>query len=79
MCLSAVYWANMKHIYYSANRSDAEHFKFDDAFLYIELRKDKKDRNIPIEEVHLDNRCEPFEAWSAKPGKAVYGGNFVQT
>lgn len=39
MCLSAVYWANMKMIYYGANQDDAANFNFDDRFLYVEVAK----------------------------------------
>ena len=44
MCLSSAYWANMKKIHYAANQQDAAHYGFDDAFLYKEVAKEKKDR-----------------------------------
>jgi guanine deaminase len=76
MCLSSVYWANMKKIYFAANQDDAAKFNFDDRFLYIEVAKDKKDRTIPIEYVDLTNKVEPFQAWDSKTDKATYGDNF---
>ena len=63
MCLSSCYWANISKIFYGANQKDAASFNFDDAFLYVEVAKAKKDRKIPIVEVKCPNKCEPFQKW----------------
>ena len=76
MCLSSAYWANLKKIHFGASQDDAARFGFDDAFLYKEVAKEKKDRSIPITEIVLGTKTSPFEAWNAKTDKATYGDNF---
>ena len=76
MCLASCYWANISKIYYAANQKDAASFNFDDAYLYKEVAKPKKDRKIPIVELKCSNKCEPFEKWEAKTDKSTYGDNF---
>ena len=37
MCLGAIYWAHLDHLYYGANKHDAAAAGFDDQFIYEEL------------------------------------------
>ena len=39
MCLGAIYWAHLDHIYYGCNRRDAADAGFDDEFIYEELSR----------------------------------------
>jgi tRNA(Arg) A34 adenosine deaminase TadA len=42
MCLSAIYWSRIQHVYYGNTRVDAD---FDDAFIYEEIKKDVDKRS----------------------------------
>ena len=48
MCLSGIYWARIDKIYYANTRSDAQKIDFDDSFIYEELKKNIKERKIPM-------------------------------
>lgn len=37
MCLGAIYWAHLDHLYFAATKTDAARAGFDDAFIYDEL------------------------------------------
>src|SRR5947209_14391762 len=37
MCLSALYWARVRRVYYSNTRKDAARIAFDDDFIYREV------------------------------------------
>jgi len=72
MCLSAIYWARIDRIYYGNNRYDAADIGFDDNFLYEELRKDLKERTIPIEQLDRNEALKTFAAWKEMEDKIPY-------
>ena len=49
MCLMAIKWANIRHIYFAATREDASAIDFRDGNFYNELKDDVK-TGIPLEE-----------------------------
>ena len=72
MCLSAIYWARLKKMYYGNTREDAAGIGFDDEFIYSQV-------GLPLEEGAL--ACEPclrseaqaaFLEWKNKPDKIAY-------
>ncbi|MCX8473598.1 MAG: nucleoside deaminase, partial [Sediminibacterium sp.] len=69
MCLSAIYWANIKTLYYCADRYDAEQFGFSDKLIYDELSKENNKRLIKIEQLHLPISTELFNEWTNKQNK----------
>lgn len=48
MCLSAIYWAGIKEVYYGSSREDAKKMGFQDDFIYNELvlQPDKRSINM---------------------------------
>src|SRR5687768_15328255 len=72
MCLSAAYWARIRHIYYGACRTDAAQAGFIDELLYEELARDAKSRKLPCSELLRDEALEAFREWKAKPDKVQY-------
>ena len=72
MCLSAIYWARMKKIYFACSRKDAATIGFDDDFMYNEIPKEYDQRMIPIEQLMHDEAFEVFEKWMVKPDKIDY-------
>src|ERR1700744_6094469 len=48
MCLSAMYWARLKRVYYGNTRKDAAKIDFDDDFIYMEIPKALSERKLPM-------------------------------
>lgn len=72
MCLSAIYWARIKKIYYANTKEDADTIDFSDKFIYNELSKNKKDRELKMEQIGRDEAIKVFDAWSKKVDKIEY-------
>jgi len=72
MCLSAIYWARIKKIYYANTRKDAADINFDDDFIYKEIPLPLEKRAIPMEQVERDDAIKVFEKWSKKQDKKEY-------
>ena len=72
MCLCAIYWAHIDHIYYGNNKDDAAAIGFDDSFIYEELALDRKDRKKKMTELLHDEALRAFEAWKSKADKVEY-------
>ncbi len=72
MCLSAIYWANIKKIYYCSDRVDAEKIGFSDKFIYDEFSKNIEDRSIKIERMVLPYSVELFDEWVKKTDRVQY-------
>lgn len=72
MCLGAIYWAHLDHLYYAATKDDAAAVGFDDAFIYQELPLDIHERKLPTEEMMHKESLAPFDAWREKEDKVEY-------
>ncbi len=72
MCLSAIYWARIDNVYYANTRSDAQKIDFDDSLIYEELRKNIKERKIPMHQIMRDEALKAFEMWDKKKDKVKY-------
>ncbi|MGZ3409524.1 MAG: nucleoside deaminase [Xanthobacteraceae bacterium] len=72
MCLGAIYWARLRHIYYANTRDEAAAIGFDDAFIYNEIGVDPGGRSIPATKLAPDGANKPFALWAAKPDKIQY-------
>lgn len=72
MCLSALYWAGVKRIYYGNTKEDAKAIDFADDFIYDEIEHAPEERHIPSYRI-LDEKCiKAFEKWAAKTDKTEY-------
>ena len=72
MCLGAIYWAHLDHIYYANSRIDAQNIGFDDTFIYDEIAKDIPDRDIPATQILRDEAIKTFTEWKNKEDKIEY-------
>lgn len=72
MCLGAIYWARIEKVYYAADQQLAAAGGFDDAFIYEEITKPYKKRNIPFHLLDIDDKNKPFETWKSLDGKTEY-------
>lgn len=72
MCLGAIYWAHLNHIYYGCNRRDAADAGFDDEFIYKELSLAPAERQKMMEVLLPDESLAAFRMWKEKKDKRRY-------
>lgn len=72
MCLSAIYWARPKKIYFGATRQDAAAAGFDDAKIYDEMEKHHLLREMPSQIVSIPEAKEVFVRWVNSKHKIEY-------
>jgi guanine deaminase len=72
MCLSAMYWARLKKVYYGNTRRDAARIDFDDDFIYTEVSKPVADRKLPMKQFMRKEALAAFVEWQNKPDKILY-------
>ena len=72
MCLSAIYWSRIDKVYYANTSDDAQKIDFDDSFIYSELCKNVKERNIPMHQIMREEALKAFELWDKKTDKVKY-------
>jgi len=72
MCLSAVYWARLKRVYYGNTRKDAARIAFDDDFIYREVALPISSRKIPMKQLLREEALAAFVEWKNKADKIPY-------
>lgn len=72
MCLGAIYWAHISHLYCGGTKDDAEAINFGDAFIYRELAKPYADRQLNPHFIMHVEALAPFRAWTLKDDKVEY-------
>lgn len=72
MCLSAIYWSHIGKVYYANTRNDAHNIDFLDPIIYSELKKNNKDRKIPMVQIMKEEGLKAFEIWDKKTDKTKY-------
>jgi guanine deaminase len=72
MCLSAIYWAKIKTLYFGCTKNDAAAIGFDDKYIFDVIKeKIKKPRTGKIQ-TERDMCLEVFIMWSRIPDKIKY-------
>jgi tRNA(Arg) A34 adenosine deaminase TadA len=72
MCLSAIYWANIKEVYYCSTRFEAEAIGFSDNHIYEELSLQPQERALSFHQVAHPGSGLLFREWAEKQDKMVY-------
>jgi tRNA(Arg) A34 adenosine deaminase TadA len=72
MCLSAMYWARLKKVYYGNTRADAAAIEFDDDFIYTEIPLPIAQRKLPMKQLLRKEALAAFVEWKNKPDKVRY-------
>lgn len=72
MCLGAIYWARLDHLFYGNTKADAARIGFDDAFIYKELALPLSERTLRAEQLLGKEALATFEAWEQKTDKTPY-------
>src|SRR6478609_2106531 len=69
MCLSAIYWARFRKVFYGNTRKDAARIAFDDDFIYREVALPIRKRKIPMKQLLHSEALEAFVEWQHKADK----------
>ena len=72
MCLSAIYWARLGHVFYANTRKDAAKNGFDDDFIYREIALPIRRRRLVMKQVLREEALAAFAEWQRKPDKIPY-------
>jgi tRNA(Arg) A34 adenosine deaminase TadA len=73
MCMSAIYWSRIDHVYFGASLKDTSAIGFDDAFQYEDFAKPWKDRRIGVtENFERETGLKAFQAWMNKKDRHPY-------
>ena len=72
MCLSALYWANIRKLYYCAGRDVAEKIGFMDSHLYGEVSRLMEDREMVSFKIFLGEMDRLLEEWNDMEGRILY-------
>lgn len=72
MCLGAIYWARPSKIFYAATHIDAANIGFDDQFIYEEIEREARDRQIKIVNLLREEGLKIFKNWENKADKTEY-------
>jgi tRNA(Arg) A34 adenosine deaminase TadA len=72
MCLSAIYWARLRKIYYGNTRQDAASIAFDDDSIYREIALPIRKRALKMKQLLHDEALAAFAEWQRKPDKIPY-------
>lgn len=73
MCMSAIYWSRIDHVYFAASLKDTSAIGFDDAFQYEDFAKPWADRRIKVaENFERETGLKAYEAWMNKKDRHPY-------
>ena len=72
MCLSALYWARIKRVFYANTRKDAARIQFDDDFIYGEVACPISKRKLAMKQLMRKEALAAFEEWQNKADKILY-------
>jgi guanine deaminase len=72
MCLSALYWARIRSVFYGNTRQDAARIAFDDDFIYREVALPIRERRLVMKQVLRKEALAAFVEWEKKPDKISY-------
>ncbi len=73
MCMSAIYWSRIDHVYFAASLSDTSKIGFDDAFQYEDFAKPWEDRRIKVTpNFEREIGLKAYDAWMEKKDRHPY-------
>jgi guanine deaminase len=72
MCLSAIYWARIRNVYYGNTRKDAAQIAFDDDEIYREVALPIGRRKLMMKQSLRAEALVAFKEWANKTDKIPY-------
>jgi guanine deaminase len=72
MCLSAIYWANIREVFYCAGKEVAERIGFMDNHLYQEFQLPGEKKEVKVNLFAMEEMDELLKTWDSMDGKILY-------
>ena len=72
MCLSAIYWARIRSVFYGNTQKDAAKIAFDDDFIYREVALPLGRRKLRMKQLLRPEALKAFAEWEQKSDKVQY-------
>jgi guanine deaminase len=72
MCLAAIYWADIRSVYFCADRLTAERAGFMDDHLYREVALPADSREVRTRQLPLEEMDRLLDEWEGMEGKVLY-------
>jgi len=72
MCLGAIYWARIDHLYFANTKKEADDIGFSDKFIYEELEKHYSHRDLKTDTMMREEALEAFNKWRENEEKTEY-------
>ena len=72
MCLGAIYWARLDHVFYGCMETDAAAAGFDDRYIYEQMRLPIEARQLPMRQLLRDEALTVFSLWNRQEKKTPY-------
>ena len=72
MCLSAIYWARIRGVFYGNTRKDAAKIAFDDDEIYREVALPIRKRKLVMKPLLRAEALVAFKEWAEKADKIAY-------
>lgn len=67
MCLSTIYWTNLKKVYIAYTLGDAAKYGLSSAYFYEQISLPKTERDIQMKHIKLENNFpNPYQLWKEK-------------
>lgn len=70
MCLSAIYWAGIRELYFGCSSQASKQFGFGDVLLYRELCAERQSRQVKSVQLLENEALQAFEEWIKTGGTA---------
>ena len=72
MCLAAIYWADIRHLYFCSGREQAEQIGFMDQHLYEEFARLPDQREMNTQQIMIPEMDPLLEEWKGLEDKIIY-------
>lgn len=72
MCLSAIIWANIKHVIYGCRPKDAEEIGFRDDFIYRFIKDENPNKKVLVLDEAFRSKCLVLFEEYHKKSKEIY-------
>jgi guanine deaminase len=72
MCLAAIYWAHIRHLYFCSGREQAEAIGFMDQHLYDEFARHPGQREMHTTRIGIQEMDQLLEEWKGLEDKILY-------
>ena len=73
MCMSAIYWSRIDHVYFAASLDDTSAIGFDDNFQYVDFTKPWGERSVAVTAgFERETGLKAYQAWTDKRDRHPY-------